>query len=133
MPLDDRMDDAREWLRYAEADLAFAGVPLPEKGMLEQLVFHAQQAAEKAIKAVLESEGVIFPKTHSIEFLLTLLPAGVSREDLPTDADKLTGYATVFRYPGEATISYEDYRRLLGIAQKTVKWANAWINAGNSV
>lgn len=77
MPPDIRLLEAREWLRYAEADLALAGVPLPKKGMYEQLSFHAQQGAEKAIKAVLVFEGIDFPKTHNIEFLLTLLPAHV--------------------------------------------------------
>lgn len=36
-----------DWLRYAYSDLALAGItPLPQV-LLEQLCFHAQQAAEK--------------------------------------------------------------------------------------
>ena len=39
-----------DWLRHAYSDLALAGVtPLPQV-LLEQLCFHAQQAAEKPLK-----------------------------------------------------------------------------------
>jgi len=42
-----------DWLRHAYSDLALAStMPLPQI-LLEQLCFHAQQAAEKALKAIL--------------------------------------------------------------------------------
>ena len=130
MQHNDRMCEAREWLRYAEADLALAGVPLPAKGMYEQLSFHAQQAVEKAIKAVLVSQGIDFPKTHSIEFLLTCLPTNVSRAAILMQVYKLTGYATIFRYPGdEEPLSWDSYQELLMIARDTLVWAVAVINA----
>ena len=44
---------SEDWLRYAKADLALAQVPLPAGGLYELLCFHAQQAAEKSLKAVL--------------------------------------------------------------------------------
>ena len=103
-------------------------LPLPEKGMYEQLSFHAQQAVEKAIKAVLVSQGIVFPKTHNIEFLLTLLPANVSRAAILMQVYKLTGYATIFRYPGdEEPLSLEGYQELLMIAREAVAWAVAFI------
>ena len=40
-----------DWLARARSDLALAKVPLPEGAMYEDLCFHAQQAAEKAVKA----------------------------------------------------------------------------------
>ncbi len=43
---------AEDWLARAEGDLALARVPLPEGAFYEDLCFHAQQAAEKALKAV---------------------------------------------------------------------------------
>jgi hypothetical protein len=45
--------------------------------LLEGLCFHAQQAAEKSIKAVLIDRGVSFPRTHNIRTLLELIPPGV--------------------------------------------------------
>jgi HEPN domain-containing protein len=52
-----QLEVAARWLAYAESDLAVAhGVDRPGV-ILETLCFHAQQAAEKAIKAVLVAEG----------------------------------------------------------------------------
>ena len=43
---------SRDWLVRAKGVLALAEVPLPEGAFYEDLCFHAQQAAEKALKAV---------------------------------------------------------------------------------
>jgi HEPN domain-containing protein len=52
MPQDRRMPgSAEDWLARAEGDLALARAPLPQGAFYEDLCFHAQQAAEKAIKA----------------------------------------------------------------------------------
>ena len=92
------------------------------------LSFHAQQAAEKAIKAVLVFEGIDFPKTHNIEFLLTLLPAHVPHAPILMQVYQLTGYATIFRYPGdEEPLSRGRHQELLIIARETVAWAVAVI------
>lgn len=128
MPPDDLLRDALEWLRYAEADIALASIPLPANVLYEQLCFHAQQAAEKAIKAVLVAQGLDFPKTHNIEFLLTLLPSHVTRNNFPAQANRLTSYATIFRYPGEEEpVSLEDYQTLLSISRDVVTWAKKTI------
>ncbi len=63
-----------EWLRYAHSDLELARVGRPAEVLFEGLCFHAQQAAEKAIKALLIAEGVPPPRTHNIRTLLDLLP-----------------------------------------------------------
>ena len=52
----------RDWLRHARSDLSLARIPLPENVLLETLCFHAQQAAEKSIKAGPEAE-VVMPFT----------------------------------------------------------------------
>ena len=80
------MSDARqvpgsneEWLRRAKADLALARTALPEGGVYEDLSFHAQQAAEKAIKAVYVKLGSRFAYTRDIAasaVLVLPLPAG---------------------------------------------------------
>ena len=53
-------DDPREWLNRARSSLALAKTRPPE-AYLEDLCFEAQQAAEKAIKAMLIKQGVAFP------------------------------------------------------------------------
>ena len=65
-------DDPREWLNRARSDLSMAkaqGVGI----YYEDLCFHAQQAAEKAIKAVLLHRGIRFPYVHDIGELIRLL------------------------------------------------------------
>ena len=61
------------WMDNARADLALARIPLPEGVQYEQLCFHAQQAAEKSIKAVLLQCNVDVPFTHNLQVLLNLL------------------------------------------------------------
>ena len=60
-------DDPREWLNRARSNLARArsGATIPEV-YLEDLCFDAQQAAEKALKAVLIHLDVSFPYVHDL-------------------------------------------------------------------
>lgn len=94
--------DPSEWLRRARSNLARAKADrtLPEI-LYEDLCFDAQQAAEKAIKAVLVHRKVPFPKTHAIIDLLTLLQE--SGYEVPEEIRQcgiLTEYAVESRYPG---------------------------------
>lgn len=50
-------DDPREWLRQARVDLRVARLA-PDDLEREPFAFHAQQAAEKALKAVLLTRGI---------------------------------------------------------------------------
>jgi HEPN domain-containing protein len=64
----------RQWLSKAEEDLLVAE-HLAEAGALSPSAvgFHAQQAAEKSIKAYLVHHQIDFPKTHDIDALLDLV------------------------------------------------------------
>ncbi|MCL4205304.1 MAG: HEPN domain-containing protein [Pirellulaceae bacterium] len=53
-------NDPREWLNRARSNLTRAASPLPG-AYLEDFCFDAQQAAEKAIKAVFMANGLAFP------------------------------------------------------------------------
>jgi len=57
---------AEDWLARAEGDLALARAPLPEGAFYEDLCFHAQQAAEKSLKAVYQYFGKRFRYTHDL-------------------------------------------------------------------
>jgi HEPN domain-containing protein len=61
----------QEWLARAQGDLALARAPLPEGGFYEDRCFHAQQAAEKALKALYLSRGWAFRYVHDLEELIT--------------------------------------------------------------
>jgi len=62
---------AEDWLARAEGDLVIAQVPLPEGAFYEDLCFHAQQAAEKALKAVYQHYNKRFRYTPDLDELIT--------------------------------------------------------------
>lgn len=122
---------AEEWLRYARGNLARATQDKPAEAPWDYMCFDAQQAAEKAIKAILVLRSIEFPRTHELGELLALLhQAG---EQIPEDvwrAQELSGYATHARYPGgEQPATEEDYKEALTISEKIVTWAAGIIYA----
>ena len=70
-------DLVKEWMELADSDFELASKgKVSKKVRYETLCFHAQQTAEKAIKAVLVHYNKPFPRTHSIEHLLKILKRG---------------------------------------------------------
>ena len=118
--------DPGAWLRRSRSNLALArqGRTTPEV-LYADLCFHAQQAAEKAVKAVLVSRAAPFPKTHVIERLLDLV--GESGIEVPTDLRDtaiLSDYATHARYPGPAeAVTEGEYHRAVELVELVVRWA----------
>lgn len=96
------IDEAREWLDRADLDLQLAeralSTPPPLPG---GAAYHAQQAAEKALKAFLAAHNQPFPFTHNLVVLLPLCQAlDTAFHRFGTVAATLTPFATQFRYPG---------------------------------
>jgi HEPN domain-containing protein len=119
----------QDWLDRARSDLAFARLPLPEGAYYEDLCFHAQQAAEKALKAVYQHHNWTFRYTHDLEELVT----GLKRNGLAVpfeveDAAVLTSFAWETRYPslGEP-VTAEEYREAIQHADAVVAWAEKQI------
>ena len=113
-----------DWLRYAYSDLELARVRRPSKVLFEGLCFHAQQAAEKALKAILIAKSVPPPKTHNIRTLLDLLPQEVTVSEEIEDAASLTDYAVTNRYPGDfESVDEEEYKEAVRLAETVVLWA----------
>jgi HEPN domain-containing protein len=118
------------WLAFAHSDLAVARIPRDEDIFLESLCFHAQQAAEKSIKAVLVFRKLRVPKIHSIEGLIDLLPQDIQRTPDLIASATLSEYASNTRYPGfEEFVTEEDYREAVRLAESVVKWAEDLIGA----
>ena len=91
---------AEDWLARAEGDLALAGAPLPEGAFYEDLCFHAQQAAEKALKAVYQHYNRRFRYIHDLdELIIGLQNEGIVVPAEVVDAASLTSYAWEARYP----------------------------------
>lgn len=116
-------DDYREWLNRARSSLARAKHRIPEV-YLEDLCFDAQQAAEKAIKALLIRLGVHFPRLHDLNELLSLVEKGGGTvPDYVKKAAALTEYAVESRYPGMAEpVIEEEYLDVVAIAEGVVGW-----------
>lgn len=116
------------WLQYANSDLELARISKPQNVLFETLCFHAQQAAEKAIKALLIAKKITFPKTHSIRMLLDLLPPEVKQPPELQESAILTDYAVISRYPGDLeAIDEEEYQRAVNLAKSVVEWAESYI------
>jgi HEPN domain-containing protein len=64
------------------------------------VAFHAQQCAEKYLKAYLVFQGIDFPYTHNISRLLELCAEYASWPEMLQDAEELSPFATMLRYPG---------------------------------
>ena len=91
--------EARRWLSEALWDLETAEVLLRE-GRYNAAAFYAQQAAEKAVKALLYSVNEA-PWGHSVRVLLQryLDVVGDRRDDLLSDARELDRHYIPSRYP----------------------------------
>ncbi len=122
-------DDPREWLNRAQSSLLQARVE-QEGVYLEDLCFHAQQAAEKAIKALLIHRRVEFPYVHDLAALLTLLErSGLSIPAEVRAAEALTPFAVFARYPGLAPpVSREEYHEALAQAEQVIRWVKGHIH-----
>ena len=123
---------AGDWLRRAKSDLALSGVPRPPEVMYTELCFHAQQAVEKSIKAVLIAEHIEFRLEHHIGYLLGLLPRKIPSPPEAVEAVTLTSYAVMTRYPGDyEEITGEMYQEAVRIARGIVGWAEQIIEISN--
>jgi len=85
-------------------------------------VYHAQQCAEKYLKAYLVYRRVDFPYTHNTSILLELCSDYADWPKKLEDAEELTPYAITTRYPGEDTVvTKEEAQRAVEIAQRVRK------------
>lgn len=119
-----------DWLRHARSDLLLARQQVPPEVLLAMLCFHAQQAVEKSLKAVLLAHGTIFPYTHDLAQLITLVKhAGLPWPDVLDTAAELSVYAVGTRYPGAyGDLTADDYTQAIAIAEQVVAWAEALLH-----
>jgi HEPN domain-containing protein len=111
-------------LRHARSDLALARARGAPEILLESLCFHAQQAVEKALKAVLVAQGIGFPRTHNIGVLLDLIPSHSQLSARIQAADILTDYAVSSRYPADVEpVSEAEYQEAIRLAELVINWA----------
>jgi HEPN domain-containing protein len=124
--------DAREWIRRARSNLARARAgPSSPEVLYDDLAFDAQQAAEKAAKAVLVHAGSSVPRTHSLVELLDLVErTGHSVPPDVREAGRLTAYAVDARYPGFEPVTAVEHAEAVVLAESVVVWAEAIVPRG---
>jgi HEPN domain-containing protein len=99
---------------------------------LEDLCFDAQQAAEKAVKALFILHGWAFPYTHDLIRLLGLLERnGLTVPKYVRRAGDLTRFAVESRYPGvSGPVTRRGYRTMVRIADAVLGWAERHVRRG---
>ncbi len=120
--------DPLVWLARAKSNLKIADLGSGHPGIfLEDLCFDAQQAAEKALKAVCVHHNLDFPKTHSLVILMDIIEsAGLQIPPEVKAAAGLTSYAVQVRYPGWGEeVTDEEYQSALELAGQVVSWAES--------
>ncbi len=116
------------WIELAKTDLGVAKhlisqyYPKP----LEIICYHCQQAAEKAIKAIIVAYGAQggMPKKHNLSFLLEQMKNMIEIPEKYYDyADELTPYGIAVRYPNELYIEERHVLNAIQYAEELVVWA----------
>jgi len=117
-------DDPREWMNRAHSNLVRLKARVPG-AYLEDFCFDAQQAAEKAIKAVVPPSTTRFPVHTRLGELLSLLAGhGEQIPESVNEARRLTPYAWITRYPSASEqVTEEEYQQAVTIAEAVVHWA----------
>ena len=115
----------QEWLARAKGNLALAKQSKVEGALREDLCFLAQQAAEKALKAVYQFRQMPFRYIHDLEELgKGLEDAGIEVPPEVKEATILTRYAVETRYPGLVEpITEAEYQSAIHLAEAVVRWA----------
>ncbi len=97
----DLSDAVKQWIEKAENDLRNAThtLTLEEDCPFDTVCFHAQQCAEKYLKALLLWAGLDPPRTHDLRALLLLTPAQLSLRLALERVLVLNRYSVEARYP----------------------------------
>lgn len=110
----------RQWLEKADTDLRAAEYLLTASGFTDVICFHAQQAVEKLLKAVLAYKKIEIPRTHDLKILLNR--TGLTEEELgllEDEIDELSGYCVETRYPADLPVlTVQDAVKAIEIANK---------------
>ena len=123
-----RKGSPQDWMLHANSDLELARTGKSQRVLFETLCFHAHQAVEKAIKAVLIAHKVPIIKSHNIGALIKLLPEDIKRLPELKESISLTAYAVLSRYPGDLEpVTDKEYKDAVELAEKVINWAEKLI------
>jgi HEPN domain-containing protein len=121
-------------VRKAEGDEALLDKLLDDPDVPDDILgFHAQQATEKRLKAVLASRGIDFERTHSIGYLAALLERhGLDLPERREQIENLTPWAVAARYEDsfDEVLDRSAVRELLPILRA---WSDRLLADGGAV
>lgn len=122
------LEEAQLLLRKAREDADAVGKLAADSSIADAIIgFHAQQAAEKALKAVLAASGDDFPWTHDLRYLIERLADIETPLPSPLHEVRVLGpWAVEFRY-GETIDDSLDREQAVGLVSEAIAWAEAQI------
>ena len=122
------INDPLSWVERAEEDYLVGQSSLRRKKPLTYTVcFHAQQCAEKYLKAMLVSKKRKFSKVHDLLVLNDqCTKAGIFLGVAPRDLNTLSDYAVRVRYPGQDPTP-DEAREALTIARAVRRCARKFL------
>ena len=134
MPAPDRRRAlVRRWLSKARTDLTVALVVLEQGPGMDPWVccFHAQQAAEKALKAVLVAQGAEPPFIHNLVALQALMPRDLELGTPVAELADLSAAARGTRYvtdaDGAEDPTWDEAERLVVVAGRILAAVRAYL------
>ena len=137
----EQIEEYKEWLTFSQTDYDCADYlnkapfhPRP----LNVICYHCQQAAEKAIKALIVyfgSQGGM-PKVHDLSFLLNQVKNILTEQkeieithDFMIMADSLSKYGVAPRYPNEIEVDDHQTAKALKNSMAIIVWVKYVIAA----
>ena len=123
VPDEQVLHKVKQWFIHGDEDIRLAVHAMAFQGEEEPpyrlVAYHAQQCAEKYLKAFLVYCGVDFPYTHNISVLLELCSEHADWPVELQDAEQLTLYSITTRYPGEdEEVSEAEAKRAIELARQ---------------
>jgi len=125
------LDLAKEWLRYAKSDLTTANHMFKDVHPKETEIscYHAQQCAEKSLKAFLIARETAPPYIHDmveLNKLCTAMEAGFST--IQPYCVSLNPYGVQVRYPNELAVDDNITAQAINYAEKVLEFCEKKIN-----
>lgn len=120
--------ELKSWIAHAEDDFESSKALMRrKKPLLYSACFHAQQCAEKYLKAILVFKDQDFPKVHDLNTLDDLCNVvGIFLGMHKTDLTRLSAYAVISRYPGDEP-TLEETKRAIEIATAVRRFARSYL------
>lgn len=124
-------DNAEVLLRKAKGDEFTIEKLIPDPSSPDEVIgFHAQQAVEKILKAVLTHSAVSYPRIHDLTELVDILRENkISFPEYLEEIDRLTPFATLFRYSDLAAEPPRSFDRswALNCVRQVRAWAETFL------